>query len=102
MTITDPVLKQLVADADAAEESIPLDLYLPSGRLYGHTTTHDDFGRWLTNQLGRESGYSGTVAPAPDPEFVHLIVRPVTMPGQDESPEVVRVRLADVVGWSVG
>ena len=30
---TDPLLKQVVADANEAEESIPLDLYLPSGRL---------------------------------------------------------------------
>ena len=33
MATTDPHLKRVVADANEAEESIPLDLYLPSGRL---------------------------------------------------------------------
>ena len=102
MTTTDPLLKQLVADTTAAEESIPLDLYLPSGRLYGHTTAHEDFCGWATGQLGRESGYTGTVVPESDPEYVHLIVQPVTMPGQQQTSEVVRVRLADVVAWTVG
>jgi hypothetical protein len=100
MTTIDPLLKHLVADT--AGDSIPLDLHLPSGRLYGHTTSHEDFCRWATNQLGEESGYSGTVAPAPDPEYVHLIVRPVTMPGESPTAEVVRVRLSDVVAWTVG
>jgi len=102
MADADPILKQLVADTNAAEESIPLDLYLPSGRVYGHTTSHEDFCGWATNVLGRESGYTGTVVPAPDPEYVHLIVQPVTMPGQQQTSEVVRVRLADVVAWTVG
>lgn len=102
MTTTDPLLKQLVADTNAAEESIPLDLYLPSGQLFGHTTTHEDFCRWATSQLGNESGYTGTVTPAPDPEYVHLIVQPLTMPGQEETSEVVRVRLSDVIAWTVG
>jgi hypothetical protein len=39
MTTTDPLLKQLVADTAEAEESIPLTLYLPSGKLFGHTTS---------------------------------------------------------------
>jgi|KBSSwiStaDraftv2_1062776.scaffolds.fasta_scaffold96587_4 hypothetical protein len=33
MATTDPLLKRVVADANEAEESIPLDLDLPSGRL---------------------------------------------------------------------
>lgn len=99
---TDPVLKQLVADTNAAEESVPLDLYLPSGKLFGWTTSADDFGRTVTHELGNETGYTGEVKPDDDPEFVHLIVRPLTMPGQQETTEVVRVRLSDVVAWTVG
>lgn len=99
---TDPVLKQLVADTTAAEESVPLDLYLPSGKLFGWTTSFSDFGRRVTHELGNETGYTGVVEPDDDPEFVHLIVRPLTMPGQQETTEVVRVRLSDVVAWTVG
>ena len=62
----------------------------------------EDFCHSATGVLGRESGFTGTVAPAPDPEYVHLIVKPLTMPGQQESSEVVRVRLADLIAWTVG
>ncbi|WP_460357196.1 hypothetical protein [Mycobacterium sp. ZZG] len=99
---TDPVLKQLVADTNAAEESVPLDLYLPSGKLFGWTTSVYDFGRRITHELETETGYTGVVEPEDDPEYVHLIVRPLTMPGEQETTEVVRVRLADVVAWTVG
>lgn len=98
----DPLLKQLVADTTAAEESIPLDLYLPSGRVYGHTTSHEDFCHWATGKLGRESGYTGVIAPEPDAEYVHVVVQPLDLTGEEPSPEVVRVRLADVVAWTVG
>lgn len=99
----DPLLKQLLADTAAAGESIPLEVYLPSGKLYGNTTSHEDFCRWATVQLGQESGYTGTVAPAPDPEYAHLVVSRMTVvPGEREVTEVVRVRLADVVAWTVG
>lgn len=100
MTIADPLLKELVADT--AGESIPLDLYLPSGRLFGYTTSHEDFCRWATSQVQRDSGYTGTIPSSPDPEYVHLIVEPMTMPGEQQSSEVVRVRLADVTAWTVG
>jgi hypothetical protein len=102
MPNTDPLLKQLVADATAAEESVPLDLYLPSGQLYGRTTTVEDFCGVVTDELGQQSDFTGTVVPAPDPEYVHLVVRPLTMPGQDGDSDVVRVRLADVIAWTVG
>jgi hypothetical protein len=102
MTTTDPLLKKLVADATVAEASIPLDRYLPSGKLFGYTAPHEDFCRVATNQLGQESGYTGDLAPAPDPEYVHLAAPSRTMPGQDDSSKVVRVRLADVVAWTVG
>jgi len=102
MTTADPLLKALVADTVAVEESIPLDLYLPSGRVYGHTTSHEDFCRWATNQVNRESGYAGTIPPSPDPEYVHLIVQPLTMPDDPQTSDVVRIRLADVIAWTVG
>lgn len=102
MTATDPLLKQLVADADEAEGSIPLTLYLPSGLLFGYTTTHDDFGRYSTVQLEQESDTGCRVDPAADPEYVHLGVKELTMDPDDDSSTVVRVRLADVVAWSVG
>jgi hypothetical protein len=38
---------------------------------------------------------------ASDPEIVHLIIRPLGMPGEDVDSEVVRVRLADVIAWTV-
>lgn len=101
MTTTDPVLKDLIADTTAAETAIPLTLYLPSGQLFGTTTTHEDFCHWATVHLGQESGYTGTVPPTPDPEYVHLAVTPLTM-GDEETVEVVRVRLSDVVAWTVG
>lgn len=69
MTTTDPVLKQLVADTTEAEESIPLELYLPSRKLFGHTTSHEDFCGWAAHQLGQESGYTGTVTRHPIPNM---------------------------------
>jgi hypothetical protein len=102
MTTTDPALKQLLADADEGEGAIPLTLYLPSGRLFGHTTTHDDFGRFVTHEIGQQSSNSCVVYPKADPEYVHLIVKELSpVPGDDDSLTVVRVRLADVVAWSV-
>jgi hypothetical protein len=101
VTTTDPILKQLVADADAAEGSIPLTLYLPSGRLFGHTTTHDDFGRYCNFQLEQQSGTGCVVTPTADDEYVHLSVRNSSqMASDDDLPTVVRVRLADVFAWS--
>lgn len=96
---TDPVLKQLVADATAAQATILLDLYLPSGRVIGRMTGHEGFGHWATVVLNRESAFTGTVEPARDPEYVHLSV---TEPLSDADPDIVRVRLADVVAWTVG
>jgi hypothetical protein len=62
VTTTDPVLKQLVADANAAEGSIPLDLYLPSDRLIGHTK------RTTTPAAGRRISSCGSLDfPAPLP-----------------------------------
>lgn len=69
---TDPVLKQLVADATAAQATILLDHYLPSDRLIGNMTGHEGFGHWTTEVLARESAFTGIVAPTPDPEYVHL------------------------------
>jgi len=102
MTTTDPLLNSSLPRRTRPKSRYRWSFHLPSGRLYGQTTSHEDFCGWATNQLGRESGYTGTVAPAPDPEYVHLIVQPVTMPGESESFDVVRVRLSDVVAWTVG
>lgn len=103
MTAIDPVLKQLVADGDDAEGSIPLTLYLPSGALSGYTTTHDDFGRYCTHELEQYSGTGCVVAPAAGSDYVHLIIENPLLISDDE-PEppksVVRVRLADVVAWT--
>ena len=101
MTPIDPALQRLVSDTAAAEESIPLDLYLPSGRLYGQTTSAADFGRWVAALLGQESAYTGTVEVEPDPEYVHLVVQPLSL-GEESSEEIVRVRLSNVIAWTVG
>ncbi|BBX91370.1 hypothetical protein H5U98_08910 [Mycolicibacterium boenickei] len=100
---TDPLLKQVLADTAAANKSIALTLYLPSGTLYGETVSHERFCDWATEQLGKQSGYTGTVTATPDPEYVHLIVdQSLGLPGQESSPEVVRVRLSEVIAWTVG
>jgi hypothetical protein len=58
VTNTDPALKKLVADTDQSGTSIPLTLYLPSGPLYGYTTSTDDFGRASTHELEQKSDAS--------------------------------------------
>ncbi|MBI3224187.1 MAG: DUF222 domain-containing protein, partial [Mycolicibacterium cosmeticum] len=100
VTTTDPVLKQLVADANAAEVSIELTLYLPSGVLSGDTTTEYDFGRWTTLVLGQESGFTGKVEPDQDDEYVHLAVQTLSL--DDEKKDVVRIKLSEVIAWTVG
>jgi hypothetical protein len=103
MADIDPVLRQLVAVGNAAEESIPLTLYLPSGRLWGHTTSHYDFGHRATFEVEQQSEAKSTAAPEIDPDYVHLIVREASnMLDDDGSTAAVRVRQADVVAWYVG
>jgi hypothetical protein len=103
VTNTDPALKKLVADTDQSESSIPLTLYLPSGPLYGYTTSTDAFGRVSTHELEQKSNARCVVAPAADHEYVHLVVRETAlMPDDPDTQTVVRVALADVAAWSVG
>jgi len=84
-----------------------------SDRTAGRTPRRDHRSadvtrRWATSvgfstfQLQQNSDTGCVVAPTADPEYVHLIVRELSLtPGVDPQT-VVRVRLADVVAWSVG
>jgi hypothetical protein len=93
----------MVADTDQSESSIPLTLYLPSGPLSGYTTSTDDFGRVSTYELEQKSDASCVVAPAADPEYVHLVVREIwLMPDDPDTQTVIRVALANVTAWSLG
>ncbi|WP_143546235.1 hypothetical protein [Rhodococcoides fascians] len=74
MTGIGPLLRQLVGDTTEAEESIQLELRTAAGDVHGHTTSHEDFWVWATNQLGITSGYNGTMSPEPDFDYMHMTV----------------------------
>lgn len=97
----DPVLKQLLADVEGAEIGIPLTLYLPSGVLSGHTTTHYDFAEYSNVQIENYSKGGVSVVADNDDDYVHLGFKLDPDAGEDSPLTVVRVNLADVVAWRV-
>ncbi|MCW2516836.1 MAG: hypothetical protein JWR11_5878 [Mycobacterium sp.] len=102
----DPMLERLVTQLSAQHETVELIVFTAAGRFTGVVMDRRDFNRYCTARLG-DAGASGvgTVfdeVDATDGDHLHLHEAKLFVPpAAHVDIGVLRIRLADIIAWTV-
>jgi hypothetical protein len=101
----DQLLQSLVKRSRLHGIAVPLTLYTPLGKISGHTTGGEDFYHLGAQQLselfglGQNFAFAGNLPDEDD--YVHLANAKCWTTDVAEHT-VLRIRLSDVIAWTVG
>ena len=104
----DPILHQLLAQADADSLAFGITLYMPWGIASGMATSRAQFdidcAEWFRerNAEALEAVFSSDVEGSAEDGYIHLSRAKCYAATTVQHHDVLRLRLSDVIAWTIG